>query len=78
MRAAAVEHWQAFGEVVRRLRESHGWSLRQCAREIPISHSYQYNIELGQVAPPSDRLIVRMADIFEVPQQYLLMRVSTK
>jgi transcriptional regulator with XRE-family HTH domain len=76
MRAIAIEHWQRFGEVVRGLRESHGWSLRQCAREIPIAHSYQCNIELGHVAPPSDRLIVRMAEIFDVPQQYLLIRAG--
>jgi transcriptional regulator with XRE-family HTH domain len=76
MSAVAVKHWQAFGETVRHLRESHRWSLRQCAREIPISHSYQCNIESGQVAPPSDRLISRMAEIFEVPQQYLLIRAG--
>jgi transcriptional regulator with XRE-family HTH domain len=76
MSTVAVEHWRTFGEVVRQLRESHGWSLRQCAREIPISHSYQCNIELGQVAPPSDRLISRMAEIFEVPQHYLLIRAG--
>jgi transcriptional regulator with XRE-family HTH domain len=76
MRAIATEHWQQFGDVVRSLRESHGWSLRRCAREIPISHSYQCNIELGQVAPPSDQLIVRMAEIFEVSPRYLLIRAG--
>jgi ribosome-binding protein aMBF1 (putative translation factor) len=58
MSSAAVEQWQEFGSLIKSLRQTHGWTLRYVAREIPISSSYQSNIESGQVAPPSDRIIL--------------------
>jgi transcriptional regulator with XRE-family HTH domain len=76
MRAVAVEHWREFGEMIKTLRQTHGWSLRAFAREIPISPSYQSNIESGQVAPPSDGLIRRMAEILDVFPTSLLIKAG--
>jgi transcriptional regulator with XRE-family HTH domain len=76
MRAAAVEHWREFGEIIRQLREAHSWSLRGFAREMAISPSYQSNIESGQVAPPSDQLIERMAEVLGVSPASLLSKAG--
>jgi transcriptional regulator with XRE-family HTH domain len=76
MSSAAVEQWQEFGSLIKSLRQTHGWTLRYVAREIPISSSYQSNIESGQVAPPSDRIIVRMAEVFNIPPTHLLVRAG--
>ena len=76
MRAVAVEQWQVFGAVVKSLRETNGLTLRQFSREIPIAPSYQSNIESGQVAPPSDRIIHRMAQVFNVSPTHLSTRAG--
>jgi transcriptional regulator with XRE-family HTH domain len=76
MRTVEVEQWQEFGELITSLRKTHGWTLRHVARAIPISPSYQCNIETGQVAPPSDRIILRMAEVFDVSTMYLLSRAG--
>ena len=46
--------------------------LRQFAREIPLTSGYQCNLEYGLVAPPSVRVLYRMADVLEIPENYLV------
>jgi transcriptional regulator with XRE-family HTH domain len=76
MRTPTVEHWRVFGETVQTLRRSRGWSLRGFARELATAPSYLSMIESGQVAPPSDTLIQRMADLLTVPQNTLLAKAG--
>lgn len=71
MRASSVQQWRDFGASIKSLRESRGWGLRPFARAIRIAPSYQCFIESGQVAPPSNDKISRMAEVLEVPAQQL-------
>jgi transcriptional regulator with XRE-family HTH domain len=61
---------------VKRLRETQGWTLRAFARELAIAPSYQSMIESGQVPPPSNTLICRMADLLDVPRNSLLTKAG--
>jgi transcriptional regulator with XRE-family HTH domain len=76
MRAIGAEHRRVFGEAVKRLRETQGWTLRTFARELAIAPSYQSMIESGQVPPPSDTLICRMAGLLDVPHNSLLTKAG--
>ena len=76
MRTLTAEQSGGFGDEVRRLRVAHGWSLRAFARELAIAPSYQSMIESGQVPPPSDAVICRIAELLDVPQNTLLAKAG--
>jgi transcriptional regulator with XRE-family HTH domain len=58
------------------MRLARAYTLRGFAREVPIAQSYQCLIESGQVAPPSNGVLVRMAELLEVPSQTLLIQAG--
>ena len=76
MRSVDPEHWQKFGADLRSLREAKGFGLRQFAREIPLTSGYECNLEYGLIAPPSVKVLCRMAEVLEVPKHYLLARAG--
>jgi transcriptional regulator with XRE-family HTH domain len=76
MRAIGAEQVSVFGEAVKRLRVTQGWTLRAFARELAIAPSYQSMIESGQVPPPSDPLICRTADLLDVSHNTLLAKAG--
>ena len=74
-----------FGDFVRerreRLREKdRGYSLRKVAERIQVQPSYLSKVERGDVAPPSEATILRLAKELEVDGDILLAlagKVST-
>lgn len=50
---------------LKELREENGWSIRQFAKMIPMSHVGYAKIEAGTTHPAWDR-ILRFADIFRI------------
>jgi transcriptional regulator with XRE-family HTH domain len=68
-----------FGEHVRRVREQlrerdDRYSLRQVAQRITVEPAYLSKVERGEVAPPSEATIVRLADdLGEDPDVLLAM-----
>ncbi len=57
----------AFGEHVRRVRETllaqdRKYSLRQVAERVGVEPAYLSKVERGEVAPPGEETIVRLAD----------------
>jgi transcriptional regulator with XRE-family HTH domain len=68
-----------FGEHVRRVRErlreaDDRYSLRQVAQRITVEPAYLSKVERGEVAPPSEATIVRLAaDLGEDPDVLLAM-----
>jgi transcriptional regulator with XRE-family HTH domain len=68
-----------FGEHVRRVRErlrglDGRYSLRQVAQRITVEPAYLSKVERGDVAPPSEATIVRLAhDLGEDPDILLAM-----
>jgi transcriptional regulator with XRE-family HTH domain len=76
MRASNVQQWRAFGASIKSLRESRGLGLRPFARAVRIAPSYQCFIESGQVPPPANEKILRMANVLDVPAQTLLTQAG--
>jgi len=66
-----------FGEFVRHLRESRrkedpAFSLRKVAARIEVQPSYLSKVERGEVAPPSEATILRLATVLGVDGDVLL------
>jgi len=74
-----------FGDFVRERRENlrktdPGFSLRKVAERIEVQPSYLSKVERGDVAPPSEATILRLAEELEVDGDVLLAlagKVST-
>jgi transcriptional regulator with XRE-family HTH domain len=68
-----------FGDAVRRLREARasseqGFSLRQVAARCDITPAYLSRIERGEVAPPGEETLIKLAkEIGEDPDVLLAM-----
>jgi transcriptional regulator with XRE-family HTH domain len=71
--------WTDFGDAVRRLREGRadaesGFSLRQVAARCSISPAYLSRVERGEVAPPGEETLIKLArEIGEDPDVLLAM-----
>jgi transcriptional regulator with XRE-family HTH domain len=71
--------WMEFGDAVRRLREARanseqGFSLRQVAARCDITPAYLSRVERGEVAPPGEDTLVKLAkEIGEDPDVLLAM-----
>jgi len=80
-----IEHVLSFGEYLRAVRERRQegearFSLRQVAQRVEVEPSYLSKVERGDVAPPSEATIVRLAaELDEDPDVLLAMagKVST-
>lgn len=77
--------WSEFGDVIRRLREARatsesGFSLRQVAARCDITPAYLSRVERGEVAPPGEETLIKLAkEIGEDPDVLLAMagKIST-
>jgi transcriptional regulator with XRE-family HTH domain len=71
--------WVEFGDVVRRLREARaetdaGFSLRQVAMRCGVTPAYLSRIERGEVAPPGEETLIKLArELGEDPDVLLAM-----
>lgn len=66
-----------FGESVRRLREERetsdrSFSLRGLAQRCGVSPAYLSRVERGEVAPPGEETLIRLADELEVDRDVML------
>jgi len=74
-----AKEWVEFGAAVRRLREARaatdaGFSLRQVASRCAITPAYLSRVERGEVAPPGEETLVKLAkEIGEDPDVLLAM-----
>lgn len=80
MQQIAEPRWDvAFGETIRRLREARaatdpGFSLRQVAARCGVTPAYLSRVERGEVAPPGEETLLRLADeLGEDPDVLLAM-----
>lgn len=55
-----------FGELLRRRREAHRWSLDDAAAELGLSKTYLWELESGKAGDPSLRVAARIARSYEV------------
>lgn len=63
---------EPFGEILRRLRLDADGGLREVARQVGISPGYLSDVEQGKVPPPSEEIIVKIAEVLEADRQRLL------
>jgi transcriptional regulator with XRE-family HTH domain len=76
MRCTSMPTWQVFGATVASLRRSHQLGLRAFARAIKMDPGYLSHIEHGKVPPPSDEVLMRMAELLEIPIQTSLIHAG--
>lgn len=66
----------AFGDRIRELRKSKGYSLRKLAPMVGVGFSYLSKVERGRLdfdGSPSESLIHRLADVLEADEEELLL-----
>lgn len=66
-----------FGDFVRKRREElrktdRAYSVRKVAERIEVQPSYLSKVERGEVAPPSEATIVKLAEVIDVDPDVLL------
>jgi transcriptional regulator with XRE-family HTH domain len=61
-----------FGDILRDLRLESGVGLRELARMIQTSAGYLSDVENGRAAPPSEKVIVDIAQALKVDKRRLL------
>lgn len=61
-----------FGALLRQLRESSGFSLRQLESETGISNGYLSQIESGRVGAPSPKILEKLAAALNYPYMELM------
>jgi transcriptional regulator with XRE-family HTH domain len=62
-----------FGETLRRIRTDEGVGLRELARQINKSPGYLSDVENGNVPPPSEALILDIAEALKVDKKEFLL-----
>lgn len=68
----------SFGEQIRKLRRRCRISLRAAAKELGVSPSYLSKIEQDKVPPPSMQIISKIADLFGVDRQDLVIKAPRR
>jgi transcriptional regulator with XRE-family HTH domain len=64
---------QKFGEKLRELRKGAGLTLRELAVKVSVDCSYLSKIENGVLPPPSEKVILHLAEILEVDKDDLII-----
>jgi transcriptional regulator with XRE-family HTH domain len=67
---------ETFGTFLRGQRARQGLSLRKFAELVGIAPSYASNIESGQMPPPSEQIMSRMAAVLSLRPNLLLVRAG--
>ena len=61
-----------FGEKIKRLREDRNFSQRQFALQLDITPTYMSKIERGELPPPSEEVVKKMAQLLGCNSDELL------
>jgi transcriptional regulator with XRE-family HTH domain len=70
------ERQRRFGAYIRERRQTKRIGLRAFADAIGLAAGHYSNVEHGRVTPPSEPIIVKMAEVLEVPAGALLARAG--
>ena len=71
MSTSTLEHWGTFARTIKDGRMAHGWPMRKFARMSGISLGYLGLLETARCGPPSDAILLRIADLLEIPTSTL-------
>jgi transcriptional regulator with XRE-family HTH domain len=67
MSAITLEQWQPFAQTIKARRIAHRWPMRTFARMSGISLGYLGFLETAKAPPPSDAVLMRIAELLEIP-----------
>jgi transcriptional regulator with XRE-family HTH domain len=70
---ATLNRWHALAHTIKHARLARGWPMRQFARLSGIFLGYLGLIEASRCPPPSDAVLMRMAEVLDIPAQTLLL-----
>jgi transcriptional regulator with XRE-family HTH domain len=70
------EPQRRFGAYVRERRQAKRIGLRACAEAIGLAAGHLSNIENFRVTPPAEPIIIKLADVLDVPVGALLARAG--
>ena len=62
-----------FGRKLRELRKAAGLTQRQLAHQVGVNFSYLSKIESGTMPPPSEQVIIRLAEVLNADRDELLV-----
>jgi len=65
-----------FGAYVRERRQAKRITLRACAEAVGLAAGHWSNIEHARVTPPAEPIIVKMAEVLDIPVGALLARAG--
>jgi transcriptional regulator with XRE-family HTH domain len=71
MSATTIEQWHAFARTIKERRIAHGWPMRKFSRMAGISLGYLGFLETARCPPPSDAILLKMAELLDIPSQTL-------
>lgn len=57
-----------FGAYLQQKRQEKNITLRELASKTGVSHTYLYNIEKGQKAPPNDYVLIKLAHVLSLDE----------
>lgn len=63
----ALAYRKVLGGRIRELREQRGWPQANAAQRVPLSQKQWSRLELGDISLIDRRLLIRIAEIFDVP-----------
>jgi transcriptional regulator with XRE-family HTH domain len=63
---------ETYGELTRRVREEKEYGLREFAKMIGVSATYLSQVERGELPPPAEGRVVRIAELLELDKDELL------
>jgi transcriptional regulator with XRE-family HTH domain len=67
---------RAFGDYLRRARLAKRLGLRACAEQVGLAPGHLSNIENGRVGAPADEVLVKLAEVLELPLGTLRCRAG--
>jgi transcriptional regulator with XRE-family HTH domain len=67
---------ESFGAYLRRIRKSRGLSLKQVETSAGVSNAYISQIETGRRKPPHPDILRRLARVYEVSVQDLMVKAG--
>ncbi len=63
---------ETFGQMLKRLRDARGWTLREAADRLGISFPYLSQLEAGVAKRPSEDLAKKIAEVFGENQEKVM------
>jgi len=64
---------QSFGQRLRELRQQLGMTLKELDARVDVNYTYLSKIETGILPPPSEKVVIRLAEVLNADREELLL-----